>query len=213
MHYIIYKITNQINGKFYIGSHKTKDLNDSYMGSGKLLKYAQNKYGIENFTKEILFIFDTPEEMYAKEAELVNECFLAEENTYNLKIGGFGGWDYINSNDDLRLRKNRKGAHTTNARHKDRLVEWGSKGGQKRAQIHGVEKAWLEAGRTAFLGKTHSEEAKSAIGVANSKKQKGVNNSQYGTRWIHSLLLKTSKKIGKTHPLPEGWLEGRKINF
>ena len=35
--------------------------------------------------------------MYAKEAELVNEEFLMNENTYNLKIGGFGGFDYINS--------------------------------------------------------------------------------------------------------------------
>lgn len=86
MFYTIYKITNQINGKFYIGSHKTKDLNDNYMGSGKYLKYAQEKHGIENFTKEILFIFDNSEEMYAKEAEIVNENFLSEENTYNIKL-------------------------------------------------------------------------------------------------------------------------------
>ena len=72
MHYTIYKITNQINGKFYIGSHKTKDLNDNYMGSGKYLKHAQEKYGIENFKKEYLFIYNTDEEMYTKEAELVN---------------------------------------------------------------------------------------------------------------------------------------------
>lgn len=99
MFYTIHKITNQLNGKIYIGSHKTKKLDDSYMGSGKLLNKAQKKYGLENFKKEILFIFDNPEDMYAKEAELVDADFLMEENTYNLKIGGFGGWDYVNAND------------------------------------------------------------------------------------------------------------------
>ena len=133
MFYTIYKITNQIDGKFYIGSHKTKDLNDNYMGSGKYLRYAQEKYGVENFTKEILYIFETPGEMYAKEAELVNEEFLATENTYNLKIGGFGGWDHINTNEDLRVTKNRKarlaankvGAQQkANQRHLDARVEY-----------------------------------------------------------------------------------------
>lgn len=97
MFYTIYKITNLLDGKIYIGSHKTKKLDDAYMGSGKYLKAAQKKYGMENFKKEILFIFDNPEEMYVKEAELVNEEFLVTENTYNLKVGGFGGWDYLNN--------------------------------------------------------------------------------------------------------------------
>lgn len=97
MFYTIYKITNLLDGKIYIGSHKTKKLDDAYMGSGKILMRAQKKYGMENFKKEILFVFDNPEEMYAKEAELVNEEFLVTENTYNLKVGGFGGWDYVNS--------------------------------------------------------------------------------------------------------------------
>jgi hypothetical protein len=105
MYYIIYKVTNQLDGKFYIGSHKTKKLDDDYMGSGKYLRLAQEKYGIENFKKEILFVFDTSLEMYAKEAELVTEEFLVLSNTYNLKVGGNGGWDYNNTPEGQLLRE------------------------------------------------------------------------------------------------------------
>ena len=97
MHYIIYKTTNKINGKIYIGKHQTKDLNDRYMGSGKHFRHAIAKYGIENFTKEILFQFDSEDEMNSKEAELVTEEFCLREDTYNICVGGKGGFGYINS--------------------------------------------------------------------------------------------------------------------
>ena len=80
MYFTVYKITNNINGKFYIGKHQTTDLNDGYMGSGKLLLQDISKYGKENFTKEILFIFETEEEMNTKEKELVvinEKCYVS----------------------------------------------------------------------------------------------------------------------------------------
>ena len=46
-----------------------------------------------------------------------------------------------------------------------------------------------------------------------SERQSGEGNSQFGTRWIFNLDLKKSRKIGKTAPLPDGWEEGRIINF
>ena len=86
--YYIYKTTNTINGKYYVGFHKTNNPNDSYLGSGSKLIEAINKYGIENFKKEILFEYDNIEEAEAKEREIVNIDFVNDRNTYNVSIGG-----------------------------------------------------------------------------------------------------------------------------
>ena len=101
MFFTVYQITNNVNGKIYIGKHQTKDLNDDYMGSGKYLRCAIEKYGIENFNKEILFQFDNETDMNAKEAELVTEDFCLRKDTYNICPGGQGGWGYINNNDEI----------------------------------------------------------------------------------------------------------------
>lgn len=97
MYFTVYKITNKINGKEYIGAHKTSDLDDGYMGSGKHLVNSQKKYGLENFSKEIIFRAVSSEAMYFIERMLVDEEYVARDDTYNLKLGGSGGFDYINS--------------------------------------------------------------------------------------------------------------------
>jgi len=96
MFYYMYKITNLIDGKFYVGVHRTKNMDDGYMGSGKRIRNAINKHGTHNFKKEILEIFSSSEEMYAKEAKIVTEDFLSRDDTYNLRLGGTGGFDYLN---------------------------------------------------------------------------------------------------------------------
>lgn len=92
MHYLIYQITNLVNQKTYIGAHKTANKNDNYMGSGKLIKRAVAKYGIDNFKKEILYVCETEKEMYQYERKLVTENYVIDDATYNLKIGGEGGF-------------------------------------------------------------------------------------------------------------------------
>lgn len=102
--YIVYKTTNLINGKIYIGVHRTNtDIFDFYYGCGcykkdlkknvtKGFPVAIRKYGIQNFKRETLFEFpDTKEGMIAafkKEEELVNEDFIKRPDTYNLVKGG-----------------------------------------------------------------------------------------------------------------------------
>ena len=91
MLYIIYKTTNLLNNKFYIGKHQCLTLEDGYLGSGRALKDAIAKYGKENFKREILFIFDTEADMNLKEKELVTLDLVNDPNCYNMMIGGEGG--------------------------------------------------------------------------------------------------------------------------
>ena len=98
MFFYLYQITNLVNNKIYIGVHSTKDIDDGYMGSGVNIQSAIKKYGVDSFKKDILHTFDNADDMYAKEKEIVTEEFLLREDTYNLRVGGTGGFDYINKN-------------------------------------------------------------------------------------------------------------------
>ncbi len=86
-YFTVYKITNLLNGKYYIGAHATEFLEDDYMGSGKLIQKAIKKHGKCNFKKEILHICETEFEMYEIEKSLV----VLNSNTYNMAPGGRGG--------------------------------------------------------------------------------------------------------------------------
>ena len=164
MHYIIYKTTNKINSKIYIGKHQTKDLDDGYMGSGKMLTLAIQKYGVENFDKEILFIFDNEHDMNIKESELVTEDFVKEDTNYNLCPGGNGGFGYINST-GLNLRS---------------------------GMVHSVEarKKMGHAGNKFAEGVKHSDKAKEKLSKIMSEKLKGKTKSDEHKRKIAESVKK-----------------------
>ena len=89
-YHIVYKTTNIVNNKIYVGLHSTDNIQDRYLGSGWVLKDAIKKYGRDKFVKEILYVFHTREEARIKEAEIVDEEFCKRLDTYNLTIGGMG---------------------------------------------------------------------------------------------------------------------------
>ena len=96
MMYVVYQITNKVNGKIYVGVHQTNDLNDGYMGSGLNIRRAIKKYGIDAFDKTYLAKFDNEREMFEMESQIVNEEFVKRGDTYNILHGGWGSFSHIN---------------------------------------------------------------------------------------------------------------------
>lgn len=68
-----------MTGKYYIGSHKTDNINDDYMGSGRFIRQSIEQYGVENHKKEILGVFDNRRESVELEHMLVKEKRMAEK--------------------------------------------------------------------------------------------------------------------------------------
>jgi len=99
----VYKTTNLINNKIYIGQEKGNDIN--YLGSGKILKLAIKKYGVENFKKEILQPCENQEELNESEIYWITNENCLYPNGYNICIGNFGGDNFTNNPNKENIRK------------------------------------------------------------------------------------------------------------
>ena len=175
-HYLIYKITNKLNGKIYIGKHQTDNLDDGYMGSGIAIQRAIKKYGIENFTKEILFDVYGPDLMDFLEEAIVDEAFVAREDTYNIAPGGCGGALFKGHHHSNETKKKmskihrgqlawNKGKHHTE---ESKLKMSKSRKGKPKSDEHRRNIAKAKMGElNPFYGKHHSEETKRKISEAN----------------------------------------------
>lgn len=209
MYYTVYKITCLLNGMIYVGQHKTKNLDDGYMGSGKRIHYALRKHGENNFMIERTLV-SSEEETNELEELIVDTEFVSRKDTYNMTTGGTGGWSHVTV-DPNRLREiNKISQKTQKILHQDE--EWlarKSKKISKKVREAYKRGAFNHRVYEGFKG-NHTEETKKKIGAANSIKMKGENNSQYGTMWITNDI--TNKKIKKTDEIPDGWRRGRVMN-
>jgi hypothetical protein len=200
-HYI-YKTTNLTNGKYYIGMHSTNNINDGYIGSGKRLWYSIKKYGKENFKCEIIENFSNRSSLKKREKELVNEDLLKDSFCLNLMCGGEGGFisneqqrwrsicaskkslEKLRTDDEWRIRHSKIASENLKSAHKNGKIKYDT-----------------------FTGKKHTDETKRKISESNSIKQKGENNSQFGSCWITNGI--ENRKIKKNDKIPIGWKLGR----
>lgn len=211
--YTVYKITNNTNGKFYIGKHQTTNLNDNYMGSGRLIKEAIKKFGIESFKKEILSVFESERDMNECEAKLVT----LNENSYNLTIGGKGGFSYINRT----ISPEKKQISKARQSHFDKLK---NDPNYYHRFVNNTRKGQLGVDHTLWA-KNNPDEVqkrmkdmcqKAQSDFAKNKRietmkrnnhSQGIKNSQFGTYWITDGIK--NKKIKNDENLPNGWIKGR----
>lgn len=171
-YYTIYRITNLINGKSYVGKHVTDDLDDDYMGSGKLLKRAIQKYGSVNFRKDILEILDTESKMNLAERILV---VTDHEVSYNLCPGGQGGWGYINENGlqqtERAIATRRKNGVRTNLLLSKRHVEKLKTDPEYQREFSQSVKDGIKEKGNTWVGRKHSEETKQKMREAHRRRK------------------------------------------
>jgi group I intron endonuclease len=133
---VIYKTTNLINGKQYIGKD-TKN-NSKYLGSGTFLKKAIKKYGRENFKKEILEYCNDENHLLQREEYWLKKFNVASNvNYYNCIDSSYGcpkGKHKGRKNTWSKGVKGHKGAiwddkmkEKQSSKYKNRLVFWGDK--------------------------------------------------------------------------------------
>lgn len=99
----VYKWTNLLNNKWYIGSHKGKTT-DGYTASGVLIRQSFEKHGMDNFVREILY--EGPD-FVKEEARILTELNAAKDNkSYNMINTASDNFDgYRVSGDDHHMKR------------------------------------------------------------------------------------------------------------
>ena len=208
-----------MNNKIYVGVHKTTDVSDGYMGSGKVILRAIKKHGTNNFKKEILEHFDNGVDMFKREKEVVTDEFLMREDVYNLRRGGDGGFDHIN-----KMGLSHVGYNSAVDKCRAITPMRDSRGVDIRKKAQAAFKVYVNKTDLNFLRKKEYKDGvrisktdqmnTTKANTARCKKfteichQQGHKNSQFGTMWITDGF--NDKKIKNKDIIPTGWHIGRK---
>lgn len=212
--FYIYEITNIINNKTYIGQHvcpkdKLPDEDKSYMGSGVLLTKAKKKYGIENFTKEIIAICNSRKEADILETQYIKIYREIGKAEYNLAAGGKGSSGVKHSEEFRKRDSEMMKSLWTNEEYRNNMIE-----------VHKGKISWARGKKFSDeyclkLSESHkgfkvSDETKEKISIANKGKvipeeQRGlISNALKGRHYYNNGVVEV-----KRYECPEGFILGR----
>lgn len=194
----IYKTTNKVNNKIYIGQKKSKVfLKNDYLGSGFLLNRAVKKYGKECFDVELLeWCFDK-KSLDETEKYYIKEMMSSDNNIgYNVAEGGQGG--NLGEKVNKKISKSLEGHKTSNIT-KEKLSEI-----NRGKKLSPETKEKISAGNK---GKTVSEETKlkmsiSAKKVDRSNRKPPLSGKKAITNSVNVRYINCAADI------PEGWTFG-----
>ena len=186
----IYKTTNTVTGKIFVGSYSTNDLDDGFIGQGELFDLEVKKYGRRAFNKVILQQYRKPSDLGQLDSVAVNEPYLDDPMLDALR------------DSDMLAREVRKG----------RLAGLFSEEAAKNRQtyVNAVEQwDWMRrlAKNNHFQATIEQRKATQRTTYQQIRHQEGKSNSQYGSRWATD--GEVNRKVKKGDPIPYGFRHGR----
>ena len=209
---IIYKTTNLINGKIYIGQYSGK--NENYLGSGKYFLRALKKYGKKNFTREILEECNFKEQLDNREKYWIEELHARNiEIGYNIAKGGQTGFIKGSTHSEESINKMKRFGPDNHFYGKKHTEE-----SKQKMKEHQPDKT---GENNPMYGKTFSEESKKLMSEAKIGKYEGENNPNYGKthkgEWILSEETKQKMRKPKSEEtkqrMKEAWIKRKeKLN-
>lgn len=200
---IIYKITNLINNKFYIGQD-IKD-NPKYFDSGKIIIKAIKKYGKENFKKEILEVCTDEKHMDEREIFWIKELNATNGKIgYNICEGGktyrsmkgennpmFG--KHLSEETKEKIKEKRKLQKMSEEQKEQLRIKWsGEENPGKNKSLETIEKiSKSRKGKCIgeehpMFGKKHSDETKKHWSETRKGKNTGITNPDATRYYVES---------------------------
>jgi hypothetical protein len=187
--------------------HSTSNLEDGYMGSGKLIRYSIRKHGLERHEKEILEFLPTRFELIQREKEIVNEQLLNDKSCMNLKEGGTGGRPKCDKTFNKFIKAGTlafQDKMKTDPEFKERFSKATAESNKR------VKRGWSK-NITDWTGKKHTSETIEKMKRSKAGHGSGQTNSQWGTCWVNKDGTAVKIKQDNLHEfLDQGWAKGRK---